>query len=126
MLRILCAVFALFTAVCHASNPVIGVLTQADRPYIAASYVKYLESAGARVVPILHISSIDDITAMFKKLNGFFIPGGGANLASERDHAVCPRVMQIDFSDPFMVAAGHMVSLARQANANGDYFPVWV
>lgn len=43
-------------------RPVIGILTQPSRTcekigkgnsYIAASYVKYLESAGARVVPIL-------------------------------------------------------------------------
>ena len=56
----------------HASNskpnnrPLIGILTQAgleddtfvpkDGSYIAASYVKFVESAGARVVPILHDS----------------------------------------------------------------------
>ena len=35
-----------------------GVVSQtrsgSSEPYIAASYVKYLESAGARVVPILY------------------------------------------------------------------------
>ena len=37
------------------SRPVIGILTQPglnDEEYIAASYVKYAEAAGARVVPI--------------------------------------------------------------------------
>ena len=41
-------------------RPIIGVLSQPGDPappgqsYIAASYVKWLESAGARVVPILY------------------------------------------------------------------------
>lgn len=76
---LLCATQAL------ATNPVIGVLSQYDHngvPYIAASYVKYLESAGARVVPILHTDSSTELKRLFSKLNGFFIPGGGANLAS--------------------------------------------
>lgn len=53
-------------ALAHAAGtgtnrPVVGVLTQpaagSSRPqqqYIAASYVKYVESGGARVVPILY------------------------------------------------------------------------
>lgn len=41
-------------------RPIIGLLTQPGEPapvgqsYVAASYVKWLESAGARVVPILY------------------------------------------------------------------------
>ena len=37
------------------SRPVIGILTQPDlngQEYIAASYVKYAEAAGARVIPL--------------------------------------------------------------------------
>lgn len=40
------------------NRPLIGILTQRDDPargkdsYIAASYVKFVESAGARAVPI--------------------------------------------------------------------------
>jgi gamma-glutamyl hydrolase len=68
--------------------PIIGVFTQpswdshpdcgGDCLYLAASYVKYLESAGARVVPINYYSTISQIDALFPKLNGFFFPGGGA------------------------------------------------
>jgi hypothetical protein len=41
----------------QVNGPVIGVLTQDSfgnygKSYIAASYIKFLESAGARVVPI--------------------------------------------------------------------------
>ncbi|EDQ85524.1 gamma-glutamyl hydrolase [Monosiga brevicollis MX1] len=98
-------------ATAWASNPVIGILSQSDPPYIAASYVKYLESAGARVVPVLHNDTADRHAQLFSQLNGFLIPGGGANLAN--------------FSDDFMVSARYFVNQAIQANTGGDFFPVW-
>ncbi|RVE58545.1 hypothetical protein OJAV_G00195330 [Oryzias javanicus] len=59
--------------VCRAADrndrPIIGVLSQKlasnTSSYIAASYVKFLESAGARVVPVL-----------------ILFPGGGVNITS--------------------------------------------
>ena len=42
----------------HCSISIVGILSQKvwgkNASYIAASYVKYIESAGARVVPILY------------------------------------------------------------------------
>ena len=41
----------------HTSTQLTGIVTEkhgTNRSYIAASYVKYIESAGARVVPILY------------------------------------------------------------------------
>lgn len=40
----------------------IGIVTQdyagpGDRKYIAASYIKYIESAGGRVLPVRRLSS---------------------------------------------------------------------
>ena len=53
---------------------------QVGQTYIAASYVKYLEMAGARVVPIHYKSSSDQLAALFKKINGILFPGGGMDL----------------------------------------------
>jgi hypothetical protein len=78
------AVVCACVAFSRATNPVIGILTQEDPIYLAASYVKYLESAGARVVPILHTQPINQLTALFGKINGFLIPGGGVDIASKR------------------------------------------
>jgi hypothetical protein len=42
----------------EVSRPVIGILTQPDPfgvEYIAASYVKFAEAAGARVVPLRYV-----------------------------------------------------------------------
>lgn len=62
--------------------PVVGVLSQPTPPvngtqhlYIAASYVKLAESAGARVVPVFSDSSPEDLKSLFSKLNGLIVPG---------------------------------------------------
>jgi len=50
-------------------RPLIGILSQGGEPapegssYIAASYVKFVESAGARAVPILHDMSKKEVRA---------------------------------------------------------------
>ena len=44
--------------------------------YIAASYVKFVESGGARVVPILINQPDDYYGMMFASTNGLLIPGG--------------------------------------------------
>ena len=51
-----------------------------DQCYIAASYVKYLESAGARVIPVLTNQSDDYYEMIFENTSGVLFPGGGQNL----------------------------------------------
>jgi hypothetical protein len=51
----------------RTDRPLIGILSQGGEPapegssYIAASYVKFVESAGARAVPILHDMSKKEV-----------------------------------------------------------------
>lgn len=97
-------------------RPIIGVLAQDvfdPKPhrnsYIAASYVKFVESAGARVVPVMINKSEDEYTRLFKSINGVLLPGGGVSLESSG----------------YSKAAGIFYRLALEANSNGDYFPVW-
>eukprot|EP00729_Bicosta_minor_P023071 gene23071-27589_t len=100
-------------------GPVIGILTQNcedDCPpgkttYIAASYVKYLESGGARVVPVHYNVPLDNLTETFHKLNGLLYPGGGMDLN--------------DFDTVYMKAVLHLWNLAKTANDVGDFFPIW-
>ena len=71
-------------------RPIIGVLAQECQPYfpldicntsyIAASYVKYIESAGARVVPVMINQDEEYYRFIFNSTNGLFIPGGDASL----------------------------------------------
>ncbi|XP_068673349.1 gamma-glutamyl hydrolase-like isoform X2 [Montipora capricornis] len=79
------------------------------KSYIASSYVKYIESAGARVVPIRIDLSKEEIQDLFKCINGVLFPGGGASL-----------------SDSGYLRTGKIIyDLALQAYDSGDRFPVW-
>lgn len=96
-------------------RPIIGILTQPGQPapkgmsYIAASYIKWVEAAGARAMPIFFDDSPEDVRHIFSIVNGVLIPGGGAVLS--------PGHMFYD-------TARLLVDLAIEANDNGDYFPI--
>jgi len=74
-------------------RPIIGVLAQGlphslvdvfaesnKTTYIGAAYVKYLESAGARVVPVLLDQDDAYYEMIFNSTNGLLIPGGAVSL----------------------------------------------
>ena len=83
---------------CNNDRPVLGILSQTvtsssvkrhhpwtkGRSYIAASYVKFAESAGARVVPIRHDLSSSDLTEVLDSVNGVIFPGGAVSLSTSR------------------------------------------
>ena len=72
-------------------RPIIGVVANGPNDtsllppytghdaYIAASYVKSVEAAGGRVVPIPWFLPADQVRALAKSLNGFLLPGGGTH-----------------------------------------------
>lgn len=109
--------FALLLTLSYAKVndwPIIGVFTQptsstegncgGDCLYIASSYVKYLESAGARVVPINYYATNSELDKIFQSINGLFFPGGSVSFPS---------------------SAQYIFDLAVAANDAGDFFPVW-
>mmetsp|Transcript_4026 Transcript_4026/g.5841 ORF Transcript_4026/g.5841 Transcript_4026/m.5841 type:complete len:348 (+) Transcript_4026:5024-6067(+) len=91
-------------------RPVIGIFTRTveDLDFqhiIGASYVKWLESAGARTIPIhSNNTSDEEMEALFQNLNGVLLPGG-------HDFMTQP--------------VRKMWQLANEANENGDRFPIW-
>ena len=94
-------------------SPVIGILSQPsggeknttkDEFIIAASYVKWLEAGGARSIPIPYDAPAALVEDLFGQINGLLLPGG----ASEVPDSV-----------------RHLLALAWQASATGDFFPVW-
>jgi len=107
-------------------RPIVGVLSQplgveaaevgaassnaTRQTYIAASYVKFLEQAGARVVPVHYDASEAELTALFGSINGLLLPGGGSDLKNTtRLHR----------------AGKTLYDLAVKANDAGDFFPLW-
>lgn len=98
-------------------RPIIGVVAQEffqptpeRQTYIAASYVKFLEAAGARVAPILINKTDDEYKALFDSINGVLFPGGKATIFSTSGYGGVTKLL---------------FQLAREANDRGDYFPVW-
>ncbi|XP_023650260.1 gamma-glutamyl hydrolase [Paramormyrops kingsleyae] len=97
-------------------RPIVGILAQEyakPRPsrlsYIAASYVKFLESAGARVVPVKLNQTKEEYETLFNSINGVLFPGGAVSLNASG----------------YAKAAKVFYDLAIKANSKGDYFPVW-
>ena len=72
-------------------RPVIGILSQEYfetaahvKPvsrFIVASYVKWIESAGARVVPVMTDQEPEYYERLMHSINGLLFPGGGGRLA---------------------------------------------
>jgi gamma-glutamyl hydrolase len=109
---------SLFLVVVSGLNlrPILGVVTQPNddvknkTSYMAASYVKYLEAAGARVVPVRFDASTAELDILMKGLNGLLFPGGGSSL---------------DLKSPFFIKAAYLFNAAIKLNDNGVYFPMW-
>ena len=74
-------------------QPVIGILAQSlnepnypNTNYLAASYVKFVEMFGGRVVPILPNKDGSYYQFLAEHLNGVLFPGGGVDLYSGSYH----------------------------------------
>ncbi|XP_058463329.1 gamma-glutamyl hydrolase-like isoform X2 [Malaya genurostris] len=103
-------------------EPVIGVLAQEMsyslaakyeedfESYIAASYVKFIEGAGARVVPIWINKPRSYYENILANLNGVLLPGGAT---------------WFNVSNGYAEAGRHIYDIANLINAQGSYFPIW-
>ncbi len=105
----------------RTERPLIGIVSQSLGPdalgskptrdgglagprnsYIAASYVKFIESAGARVVPILQDMPREEVERRFKAVNGILIPGGSQILSPGHPYYDMTKIlldMTIDAND---------------------------
>jgi len=100
------------------NRPIIGILSQAldfdhdylspGGTYIGASYIKWVEAAGARAVPLIAGSS-QNFTELFQQINGVLIPGGAVSLETS----------------PYSRLGKLMFDLAKAENDAGGYFPIW-
>ncbi|XP_069985038.1 gamma-glutamyl hydrolase [Penaeus vannamei] len=104
-------------------RPVIGILSQelgrsmrkalAEHnytSYIAASYVKFFEGAGARVVPIMINQDDDYYRNMINSINGLVFPGGSASITQRSGYGRAGRLLY---------------DLLLQKAANGTILPLF-
>ncbi|CAM1302604.1 GGH (predicted) [Pycnogonum litorale] len=111
---------AIFADSTHKVNnrPIIGIVAETSRgaqkkygySFIASSYVKYVESGGARVVPVLLNREESYYEKLFYHLNGLLIPGGGQHLV----HSPYQRAVEIFFK----------LSM-KEYDKSKDHFPIW-
>ena len=90
-LTLLCICFNILAL--SNTRPIIGITTQpvdennkayfrskginsSELSYIAASYIKWAEMGGARVVPVFDYASDAELYSILPKLNGIIFPGG--------------------------------------------------
>lgn len=97
------------------SKPIIGILAQRchdcpGRSYIAAGFVKWIEAAGARAVPIRYYSSDQELYRLFKSVNGLIFPGGLTDLYHD---------------NPYVIAARKLWNWAKEVNEQGNVFPIY-
>ncbi|KAI5755562.1 hypothetical protein M8J77_017973 [Diaphorina citri] len=110
------------STVTSTDTPVIGILAQEYThipsyvkaypnytSYIAASYVKNIEAAGARVVPILIGQDREYYAEILTQINGVVIPGGGTGF---------------DHPNGYADAGRQILHLVDKINEGGVTFPV--
>jgi len=108
------------------NRPIIGILSQEIHEsldqilpenhnyttYIAASYVKWVEAAGARAVPVVvtsQQSNMEYYQQIFSGVNGILIPGGAVSI----------------HNSPYAEASNFMFDMAKKENDAGEVFPIW-
>jgi gamma-glutamyl hydrolase len=105
---------AVFAGVALNDRPIVAIFTHpsthkgapcnGDCDYLAASYVKWVESAGGRAVPVPFDATLAKVDEIFASTNALLFPGGGASINN---------------------AAKHFFNRAVDANSAGDHYPVW-
>jgi len=121
-------IFILFLATFASSqeynSPIIGIVSipsdYAQYPadsfsYIVGSYVKYLQQAGAQVVPIPWDLPQDQLSFLLERVNGVLFTGGSADFDD-------PETGEIT---PFGHTLNNIVQYVIQQNKNGKFYPLW-
>ena len=113
-------------ASCVASlndRPIIGILSMPStyskypgQSFFPASYTKFLEQAGARVVPIPYDLPADDLAALLRKLNGALFTGGAAAFFGPAP-AHAPTA--------YALTAQRIYAEVEAAAAAGETWPLW-
>ena len=105
----------------RCARPIIGILTLPNdvdttlgHSYFPASYVKFLEGGGARVVPIPYDQPLATTQAMLKNLNGALFTGGSASFHNKNGSLTV-----------FSKTANAIFEESVRAAAAGEAWPLW-
>ena len=103
-------------------RPVIGIFAQQTSTItttgplaaydlmVPSSYANWVGQAGARAIPVLLGRSKDYYREIFNRTNGLLLPGGSQGI----------------LPDDIYTEEGKLLwDMAKEANDNGDYYPIW-
>jgi len=116
--------FAVLASSQQYNSPIIGIVSipsdypqypEASWSYLVGSYVKYLQQAGAQVVPVPWDLPQDEMTFLLDRLNGVLFTGGSADF----DDPVTGELT------PFGISLNNIVQYVIKQNKNGKYYPLW-
>jgi gamma-glutamyl hydrolase len=104
-------------------QPIIGILTMPNTAYakshgaqfFPASYVKFLESGGARVVPIFYDAKASETQDLLRQINGALFTGGAASFF-EPDGVTLSQ---------YGLTAQLIFNESITAHAAGESWPLW-
>ena len=103
-------------------KPIIGMLTKPCKEelpdvnctgMLEARYIRWVEQAGGRVVPLPYEASPEVLAPLLQKINGIFLPGGGNQLVKDGEMS------------QFAQTGKYIVQWALQQNKQEKYYPVW-
>ena len=101
----------------YNERPIIGIWTQPNNDttgYIVSAYVKFVEMAGARVIPLNCNDTDEHLLDLVSQINGVIYPGGETILLND------------DGSYTDYARKGKLVlDKIKKMNDNGIYYPVW-
>lgn len=118
----LCLFCFVSSSFAYTDIPIIGILSQESfavqhlfpndtyHSYIAASYVKLVESAGGRAIPIWIGQSVDYYRKVVDNTNGILFPGGATYFNNSHGYAEAGQILY---------------DIALQKNRKGDYYPIF-
>jgi len=105
----------------NKNNVIVGILTISlnsskekidATSYLAQSYVKWIESTGARVIPIQFDLPLPIIVSLLHQVNGLLLPGGGIGGDKKRKLFYMSRLQFI-------------INFITRQNLIGNYFPIY-
>ncbi|ELR13725.1 gammaglutamyl hydrolase, putative [Acanthamoeba castellanii str. Neff] len=129
----------------HNARPIVGVMAQptyADpqykglgRTYLAAAYVKWLESAGARVVAVQYDLPEPQLVRLLQSINGVVFPGGELDIPGSHYQNTSQFIYNWAIKVRFHSFSSSSIAIAqrtdvtsasgRPQNEAGNYFPLW-
>ena len=107
----------------HTNKPTIGILTKPCKEelptvecggMLEARYIRWVEQAGGRAIPIHYDATEEQIDYIMDRINGVFFTGGGNDLFDNNGHLL-----------PYSITGLYIMNHVLLQNSKGKFMPLW-